>query len=116
MRTDSIRLSDEFIQDAIRTCPVLADQKRATYRDVYGLGEYEEGYVGISTLDSDAYLENGTLFNKITIYSNHLTGVRGWKSWGITDAEGNLIIGVNNPTDAFDIPKSIYLKVEKKDY
>lgn len=84
--------------------------------DIYGLGEFEEDYVGIDATDSKNYLNNRNLFNKLTIYSNHITGVSGWKSWGICDSEGNLIIGVNNPTDTGRIPTTIYLKCEKKDY
>ena len=48
-----IRLSDEFIENAIRTCPILADEKRKTYRDAYGLGDYD-----IEQLLSDKYVSD----------------------------------------------------------
>ncbi len=36
-----IKLSQEFIDEAIRTCPVLADEKKKIYSKQYELGEYD---------------------------------------------------------------------------
>ncbi len=36
-----IRLSDEFIENAIRTCPMLAEEKRKIYKEKYELGDYD---------------------------------------------------------------------------
>ena len=100
--------------EGLRVCFSTTDKYEKG--DIYGLGDVADGYVGIDTTDSTAYLNNRTLFNKITIYANYITGTSGWKSWGIIDAEGNLVLGVNNPTDTGRIPTTIYLKCEKKDY
>ena len=81
--------------------------------DMYGLGETSE-YVRINDVDYNQYMNNGTLFSRIRIEA--LNGTNGWKSWGLCDKDGNLIVGVNNPYGSYNIPTSIYLKCEKKDY
>ena len=66
-----IRLSDEFIENAIRTCPILADEKRKTYKDAYGLGDYD-----IEQLLSDKYVSD--YYDEVCKYTNQYKLACNW--------------------------------------
>ena len=52
-----IILSDEFINDAIKSCPELADSKKARYMNNFGLNEYDAGQLIMDKDISDYYDE-----------------------------------------------------------
>ena len=81
--------------------------------DMYGLGETSE-YVYVSEVDYREFKNNGTLFSNIRIEAGN--GNQGWKSWGLCDKDGRLLVGVNNSKNYYNMPTSIFLKCEKKDY
>ncbi len=66
-----IKLSDEFIEEAIRTCPVLAEEKRKTYKYIYGLGDYD-----IDQLLSDKYVS--IYFDEVCKHTNQYKLACNW--------------------------------------
>ena len=52
-----ITLSDEFINNAIKSCPELADSKKARYMNNFGLNEYDAGQLIMDKDISDYYDE-----------------------------------------------------------
>lgn len=66
-----IRLSDAFIQNAIDSCPVLADEKKKTYRDIYGLGEYD-----IEQLLNDKFISD--YFDEVCKYTKQYKLACNW--------------------------------------
>ncbi len=75
-----IRLSDEFIEEAIRTCPVLADEKRKTYKDVYGLGDY----------DIEQLLSDKDISSYYDVVCKHTTQYKLACNWVMVDVMGYL--------------------------
>lgn len=52
-----IRLSDKFIEDAIASCPELADSRKERYTKQFGLGEYDASLIVSEKSISDYYDE-----------------------------------------------------------
>lgn len=81
--------------------------------DTKGLGEPID--MVIDTANAVAWYENGTLFGNILIIVDSITGTQGWKSYGILDKDGNLILGVNS-VNGSNPSRNLYLHVSKKEY
>lgn len=58
-----IVLSDEFVEDAIKSCPELADHKRARYMGEFGLNDYDAGQL-ILDKDIAKYFDESTKYSK----------------------------------------------------
>lgn len=81
--------------------------------DTKGLGQ-PIGMI-IDTDNADNWYNNGTLFSNLRIIVDSVSGNQGWKSYGILDKNGDLILGVNaingnNPST------NLYLHITKKAY
>ena len=66
-----IALSDEFVEDAIKNCPELADSKKVRYMNEYGLNEYDA-----SQLLIDKDLSN--YYDELTKYSKQYKLLANW--------------------------------------
>ncbi len=66
-----IALSDEFVDDAIKNCPELADSKKVRYMNEYGLNEYDA-----SQLLIDKDLSN--YYDELTKYSKQYKLLANW--------------------------------------
>lgn len=58
-----IKLSDEFVNDAIASCPELAQSKKTRYIDVFGLNEYDASLL-IADKDVSAYFDEVCKYTK----------------------------------------------------
>ena len=75
-----IKLSDEFVNDAIKNCPELADSKKNRYMNEYKLNEYDSNQLVMEKAISD-YYDEGTKYTKAyKILAN----------WVLTDVIGYL--------------------------
>ena len=59
-----IKLSDEFVKDAIDTCPELYDQKLERFLNVYGLNEIDAKII-LSSVDMANYYDECAKFTKL---------------------------------------------------
>ncbi len=66
-----IRLSQEFIDEAINTCPVLASEKRNTYKNIYELGDYD-----IEQLLTDKYVSD--YYDEVCKHTKHYKLACNW--------------------------------------
>lgn len=66
-----IALSDEFVEDAIKNCPELADSKKVRYMNEYGLNEYDATQL---LIDKD--LSN--YYDELTKYSKQYKLLANW--------------------------------------
>ena len=66
-----IALSDEFVEDAIKNCPELADSKKVRYMSEFGLNEYDA-----SQLLIDKDLSN--YYDELTKYSKQYKLLANW--------------------------------------
>lgn len=65
-----IKLSEEFIKDAIESCPELAESKKARYINEFGLNEYDAGLL-VSEKDISEYYDEVTKFiNEYKLVAN----------------------------------------------
>ena len=88
-------------------------------RDYYELGDTkafgQETTMIIGSGIAQDWYENGRVSNKLTLVSTEISGTQGWKSYGITDKNGNLILGVNGING--NTPSTeLYLHITKKPY
>ena len=58
-----IKLSDEFIKNAIDSCPELAESKKSRYISSYGLNNYDASLL-VSEKDVSEYYDDATKFTK----------------------------------------------------
>ena len=81
--------------------------------DTKGFGDETTMIIG-SGIAEDWYT-SGRVTNKITLVSTEISGTQNWKSYGITDKNGNLILGVNGING--NTPSTeLYLHITKKPY
>ena len=66
-----ITLSDEFVEDAIRSCPELADMKKARYLAEFGLNDYDAGQL---LLDKDI----SNYYDSLTKHSKQYKLLANW--------------------------------------
>ena len=66
-----IRLSDKFVQDAIDSCPELAESRKARYINDYGLNDYDASLLVSEKSISDYY-------NELTKYSKAYKLLANW--------------------------------------
>ena len=59
-----IVLSDKFVEDAIASCPELADSKKARYIKEYGLNDYDASLL-VSEKSTSDYYDEGTKHTKL---------------------------------------------------
>lgn len=59
-----IKLSDEFVEDAINTCPELYDQKLERFLSVYGLNEVDAKII-LTNVDFSLYYDEAAKFTKL---------------------------------------------------
>lgn len=58
-----IKLSDEFVDNAIKSCPELADSKAARYEKEYGLNEYDTSLL-LADVDVSKYFDEACKYSK----------------------------------------------------
>ena len=58
-----IKLSDEFVKEAIESCPELADSKVARYKNEYGLNDYDASLL-IQDKDISTYFDEASKLTK----------------------------------------------------
>ncbi len=75
-----IKLSDEFVNDAIKNCPELADSKKARYMTEFALNEYDSNQLIMEKDISDYYDEA----------SKHTKAYKILANWVLTDINGYL--------------------------
>ena len=66
-----IRLSDKFVEDAIASCPELAESRKARYINEYGLNDYDASLLVSEKSISDYY-------NELTKYSKSYKLLANW--------------------------------------
>ena len=66
-----IRLSDKFVEDAIASCPELAESRKARYINEYGLNDYDASLLVSEKAISDYY-------NELTKYSKAYKLLANW--------------------------------------
>ena len=87
-----IRLSDEFVRQAIEGCPELADHKKERYMGEFGLNDYDASQLIMEKPISDYYDEA----------SKHTKAYKILTNWVLTDVNGYL--NKNNITiDKFNV-------------
>lgn len=88
-------------------------------KDFYELGDTkplgQETTMVIGAGIATDWYTNGVATNKLTLVSTEISGTQGWKSYGITDKNGNLILGINGING--NAPSTnLYLHIAKKPY
>ena len=75
-----IKLSDEFVKEAIESCPELADHKKERYMGEFGLNDYDASQLIMEKAISDYYDEA----------SKHTKAYKILANWVLTDVNGYL--------------------------
>lgn len=88
-------------------------------RDYYELGDTtplgQETTMIVSTAEAEDWYNNGKVANSLRLIATNINGTQGWKSYGITDKNGNLILGVNG-INGNEPSTRLYLHINKKGY
>lgn len=87
--------------------------------DYYELGDTtafgKETTMVIGSGIANDWYNNGITSNKLVLVATGISGTKGWKSYGITDKNGNLILGVNG-INGNEPSTELYLHITKKAY
>lgn len=88
-------------------------------KDYYELGDNkglgEETTMVVATGSVNDWYGSNTPSNKLQLIATAISGTQGWKSYGILDKNGNLILGVNGING--NAPSTnLYLHITKKPY
>lgn len=88
-------------------------------REYYELGDKkglgEETTMLISNTNAEEWYTKNKTFNNIKLRTTELSGTQGWKSYGILDKDGNLILGING-INGKEPSTNLYLHITKKEY
>lgn len=84
-----IRLSDEFIENAIKSCPELAESKKNRYISEYGLNDYDASLLVSEKAVSDYY-------DEATKYSKSYKLLANWINVDVASYLNKNIIGIES--------------------
>lgn len=88
-------------------------------RDCYELGDTmplgQETTMIVSIAEAEDWYLNGKAKNSLAFIATGINGTQGWKSYGVTDKNGNLILGVNG-INGNEPSTRLYLHINKKGY